>query len=134
MSGLIMSAANQRQQCQICEGKNSRQIGWNDTVVTSTNDFFAIVLCIVEEWNPLLFLFLQRNFKILGKLYSKFGRLWWTACPLGMRYKQKQNILDKLVEMTMYNQQTTSLVLSFVLLNCEAPSSLSLFCFLTNEF
>ena len=48
-----MSAANQRQQCQICEGKNSRQIGWNDTVVTSTNDFFAIVLCIVEEWNPL---------------------------------------------------------------------------------
>ena len=53
MSGLIMSAANQRQQCQICEGKNSRQIGWNDTVVTSTNDFFAIVLCIVEEWNPL---------------------------------------------------------------------------------
>ena len=76
MSGLIMSAANQRQQCQICEGKNSRQIGWNDTVVTSTNDFFAIVLCIVEEWNPLLFLFLQRNFKILGKLYSKFRRLW----------------------------------------------------------
>ena len=51
MSGLIMSAANQRQQCQICEGKNSRQIGWNDTVVTSTNDFFAIVLCIVEEWS-----------------------------------------------------------------------------------
>ena len=81
-SGLIMSAANQRQQCQKCFGregdrkKNARQIGWNDTVVTSTNDFFAIVLCIVEEWNPLLFLFLQRNFKILGKVYSKFGCPW----------------------------------------------------------
>ena len=44
-SGLIMSAANQRQQCQKCFGregdrkKNARQIGWNDTAEgTWTND------------------------------------------------------------------------------------------------
>ena len=40
-SGLIMSAANQRQQCQKCFGrdtKNARQIGWNDTEGTWTND------------------------------------------------------------------------------------------------
>ena len=46
--------------------------------------------CPLHCWRvepPLLFLFLQRNFKILGKLYSKFGRLWWTSCPLGMGYE-----------------------------------------------
>ena len=45
--------------------------------------------CPLHCWRvepPLLFLFLQRNFKILGKLYSKFGCLWWTTCPLGMGY------------------------------------------------
>ena len=58
--------------------------------------------CPLHCWRvepPLLFLFLQRNFKILGKLYSKFGCLWCTACPLGMGCKQKHSLLKKLVKL-----------------------------------
>ena len=80
-----------------CLWSNSCPLGMGYKNYLVFNKFVGMALYWCWQINPLLFLFLQRKFKIIGELYSKFGCLWWTACPLGMRYKQKHNVLDKLV-------------------------------------